>query len=242
MSDKPKATFQPAQRLEIRHTGNILGNLEDLPRLATVIKQERQANPHMLLVDTGNFSGPNKPGPHKGRPHVEVMNHLKYDAIVPGRAETKNSADLRSMSRAAHFPFLASNWRGMGEGNVFQRYAKIERGGIKIALLGMAWNEAPQDTEVIAPEQALKEALQDIDAEEYILVILSTLGYIADRALAMADKHTKIILSGVDCPGFEQSTMAGSSLLVPVAPGPKQLGALGIDLSSKVEVHKDKQA
>ncbi|MDO5296591.1 MAG: hypothetical protein Q4F00_08170 [bacterium] len=238
MSDKPKVSFQPAQRLEIRYTGNIMGDLEHLPKLGTVIKNERKANPHMLLLDTGNFSGPNKPGPHKGKPHIEVMNHLKYDAAVPGRAETKNSADLRNMGRLANFPFLASNWRGIGEGNYYERRLLLKRGELSVAVLGLAWPEPPQDTEVIPPEQAIREALTDLDTDSTVIVVLSQLGYMADRALATNIHQTMIIMSGVSSPGFEQQTMMGSSLMVPVAPGPESLGALGIDLSGRVEIGK----
>ncbi len=238
MSDKPKVSFQSAQRLEIRYTGSIMGDLEHLPKLGTVIKNERKAFPNMLLLDTGNFSGPNKPGPHRGKPHIEVMNHLKYDAAVPGRAETKNSADLRSMGRLAQFPFLASNWRGIGEGNYYERILRLKRGELEIAVLGLAWPEPPQDTEIIPPEQAVKEALADVDADSTAIIVLSQLGYMADRALAANIHHAMIILSGVSSPGFEQQTMMGGSLLVPVAPGPDNLGALGIDLSGRVEIGK----
>ncbi|MBQ7567952.1 hypothetical protein IJT17_04025 [bacterium] len=238
MNDKPKVSFRPAQRLELRYTGNIMGDLEHLPKLGTIIKNERKAYPDMVLVDTGNFSGPNKPGPHQGKPHVEVMNHLQYDAAVPGRAETKNSADLRSMGRLAKFHFLASNWRGMGEGNYYERILKIKRGGLDIAILGLAWNEPPQDTEIIPPEQAIKEALADVNTDSTVIIVLSQLGYLADRALAMNSKYTMIILSGVTSEGFEEQTMVGSSLLVPVAPGPDSLGALGVDLSGQVEISK----
>lgn len=238
MSDKPKVSFQPATNLEIRYTGNILGDLDNLPRLATVIKNERQKSPNMVLIDTGNFSGPNKPGPHKGKPHIEVMNYLKYDATVPGRAETKNSADLRAMSRLAKFPFLASNWRGMGEGDYYQRSLQIKRDDISIAILGLAWNEAPQDTEIIPAEQAIKEALNDVDADNTAIIVISQLGYTVDRSLALQIKVPLVILSGIDCPGFEEQVMIGGSLLVPVAKGPQQLGALSVQLSGKVAIEK----
>ena len=239
MSSEAKVSYQPSITLTIRHTGNILGNLEDLPRLGTVIKNERQANPNMLLFDTGNFSGNNKPGPHKGLPHVEIMNLLKFDAVVPGRAETMHSAELRQMARKAQFPFLASNWRGMGEGDYFKRSIKIERGGLSVVVLGMAWPEAPQDTGPIPPEQALKEALSEYDVPNCAVVVLSQLGYTLDRALAVNDKTSKIILSGVSTPGFEQQTMIGSSLLVPVSPGASSLGAVDITLSGKVDINKE---
>ena len=239
MSDKPKVSYQAAQRLELRYTGNILGELDPLPRLGTIIKNERKAHPQMLLLDTGNFSGPNKPGPHQGKPHIEVMNALHYDAAVPGRAETKDSVALRQMGRNAKFPLVATNWKGMGEGNYFERVVKIKRGDLNIAILGLAWNEAPQDTEVIPAEQAVKEVLKDIDTDNTIVVVLSVLGYIADRSLAMNNRCTMIILSGVDSPGFEEQVMVGNSLLVPVVPNAENLGALDVDLSGRVEVRQE---
>lgn len=236
MSNQDKIAYQPSVTLQIRHTGNILGNLQDLPRLGTVIRNERQAHPDMLLFDTGNFSGNNVPGPHKGLPHVEVMNLLKYDALVPGRAEVMDSAALRQMARKARFPFLASNWFGWGEGNYYQRFLKIERAGLSILVLGMAWPEAPQDTESMDPQTALKQALKNDKDANSVIVILSQLGYMADRALAMSDNRPKVILSGVPTPGFEQQAMVGSSLLVPVSKGAQTLGTVTLTLSGKLDI------
>ncbi|MCR5661815.1 MAG: hypothetical protein K6G50_06775 [bacterium] len=236
-----KVQWEAPADLDIRHTGNIAGNLDRLPYLATIIKKERAKNPNLLLLDTGGFSGPGKIGPHRGKPHIEVMNILQYDATVPGRSESHDSNALKAMARAAKFPFLASNWKGPGNGDYFKRIKKIERGGLKIALLGLACPEAPVDVEVITPKQALDEMLKDIDPEEYAVVILSQVDFSAVRSIAMTGPHTKIIMEGIVYPGFDKITRAGRSILVPASPDHNNLGAVSVQLSGRININKDKQ-
>lgn len=238
MSNNAKVEYIQPSKLEIRHTGNIQGNTERLPYLATVIKNQRQAHQDMLLFDTGGFSGPNKLGPHKGLVQVEVLNHVQCQATVPGRAEAMDTSALKAMAKLANFPFLASNWRGMGEDYFFSRRLLLKHNGLDVVVLGMAWPESPKDTETIAPETALDEALADLDTQQIVVIILSQLDYSVARTLAMHGPATKVIIEGISYPGFNATTKAGNSLLVPASPDFNNLGALSLDLSGALKINK----
>ncbi|MBQ7502646.1 hypothetical protein IJT93_08025 [bacterium] len=233
-----KVSWQPSSKLEIRYTGNIHGDLETLPYTATVIKQQRAAHPDLLLFDTGSFSGPNAPGNIQGDPHVKVYNHLKYDAVVPGRAEAMDTNALKRMARAADFPFIATNWRGMGEGDFFVNQKVIKRENDTLVVLGMACDYTPKDTESVAPEAALDEALKDFDPADTVVIILSQLDGNQNLSLAKRGKFTKVIICGIPVPGVDQTMQVGNSLLVPAASGPKQLGSVSVDLSGAIKMPK----
>lgn len=239
MNDHLRIGWSEAARLEIRYTGNLHGDLEGLPYLATVVKTERQKHPDMLLVDTGDFCGEGKPGKHAGAPQVEVMNHLRYDAAVPGRAEAASSKAFRGMAEAAKFPFLASNWRGEGEGTLFQRRCIVRRAGVEVAVLGLAWPEPPDGTTLVPPDQALTEGLEGLDLDTTLVIVLSQLGFAADRNVAMRGGEVQVLLEGVPYPGFNQVTQLGETLVVPAAPGARSVGALGLDLSGALRIDRE---
>lgn len=239
MSDKFRIGWKDSTRLEIRYTGNLQGDLQALPYLATVIKNQRAESPQMLLVDTGDFSGQSRPGPHAGAPQIEVMNHLRFAATVPGRAEAADGSALERMAALAEFPFLASNWRGSGEGSMFHRVHKVRCGEIDVALVGLAWPDPPRNTALIPPEEALEQALEDVDVDQTVVVVLSQMGFAADRNLAVRCPEAHVILEGVPYTGFDQVTQLGETLVVPAVNGPRQLGALGLDLSGALEIDRE---
>lgn len=240
MDEDLRIGWSDAARLEIRYTANLKGDLEGLPYLATVVKTERGKHPEMILVDTGDFSGDGRPGRHAGAPQVEVMNHLRYDAALPGRAEASDSAAFRRMAEMAKFPFLASNWRGEGEGTAFHRRAVVRRTGVDVALLGLAWPETPRGVELVPPDQALTEGLAGLDLDTTLVIVLSQLGFAADRNVATTrGAEVQVLLEGVPYPGFNQVTQMGETLVVPAAPGPKTVGALGLDLSGALRIERD---
>lgn len=50
-----KLKSDPNKTLIIISTGDIHGNLDKLPKLATLVKQYRAKYPHVLLVDSGDY-------------------------------------------------------------------------------------------------------------------------------------------------------------------------------------------
>ena len=218
---KAKVSWQPSSKLEIRYTSNIGGELEALPYLATVIKQQRAQCPDMLLFDTGSFSGPGCPGPNSGEPHVKVYNHLQYTAVVPGRAEAMDTKALKKMARMANFPFLATNWRGIGEGDYFTNRQVIE---------------------TVPATQALDEALKGFDPADTVVIILSQLDGNQNLALAKHGNFTKVIIGGVTIAGLDQTMSVGNSLIAPASDGPKSLGSLTVNLGGNLKVNKEKES
>ena len=230
-------TWHDQQQLEIRYTGNLRGNLERLPYLATLIKKERQAHPQLLMCDTGSFCGPLELGPVRGEAQVKVYNYLQYDALTPSREDLLDTQQYKRLARLANFPFLATNWRGLGEGDYYERRLIKERQDEKALILGMAHPAPFPDNELLSYKEALEWAVEGFDPASTVVVILSQLDANQNLALAKEGPFTKIILSGQSTPGLEESMRLGNSLLAPAVPGPQSLGSLQVKLSGALEIH-----
>ena len=115
-------------------------------KAATLIRNLRSANPNTLLVDCGDALTGDPMGyvrqairPELPEPNVAVMNALGYHAMAVGNRDfTFGFPYLRSVEEQAQFPFLAANLL-MADGKpAFTPYAKVEVGGVSIAILGLA--------------------------------------------------------------------------------------------------------
>lgn len=117
-----------------------------LAQVATLVDSIRAANPHVLLVDSGDLLQGNPLDYYYGvvepadvHPVIRAMNHLGYDAAVVGNHEFNYG--IPALERAvekAEFPFLAGNVTRAGTGEpAFPPYTVIERGGVRIGILGL---------------------------------------------------------------------------------------------------------
>lgn len=85
LAQEPKS--DPDKTLIIISTSDIHGNLDNFPRLATLVKQYRAKYPHVLLVDSGDYFIGN---PYvddcekRGEPLTILMNKLGYDVVTIG--------------------------------------------------------------------------------------------------------------------------------------------------------------
>lgn len=77
----------PHKTLIIISTSDIHGNLDNFPRLATLVKQYRAKYPHVLLVDSGDYFMGNPyvdEWDKRGEPLTILMNKLGYDLATIG--------------------------------------------------------------------------------------------------------------------------------------------------------------
>lgn len=77
----------PHKTLIVISTSDIHGNLDNFPRLATLVKQYRAKYPHVLLVDSGDYFMGNPyvdEWDKRGEPLTILMNKLGYDLATSG--------------------------------------------------------------------------------------------------------------------------------------------------------------
>ena len=115
------------KRLEILHTNDthscvmpLNPNLADTAvagrggflRRVAMVKEEREKNPNLLLIDSGDFS---QGSPYytlfRGEVEVGLMNEMGYDAVAIGNHEFDFGLDnMARLFRMAQFPVLCANY------------------------------------------------------------------------------------------------------------------------------------
>ncbi len=125
-----------------------------LARVSTYLNQQRaDTNQIIFLLDNGDII--------QGNPAVyyynfektdtinlyaDVMNYLKYDAATVGNHDIETGHDVYDkFNKEINFPWLAANAINTTTNEpYFKPYTTIERGGVKIAVLGMITPAIPQ--------------------------------------------------------------------------------------------------
>ena len=143
-----------------------------LAKAAALIKQARQENPNLLLVDSGDtIQGTpleyyhNKKNNQPPDPMMLAMSALHYDAMAVGNHEYNFGLPvLEKARREAKFPWLSANTYDKGTSKThYQPYIVKEIAGVRIGVLGLTtpgipnWDNA-QNYEGLEFREPLKEA------------------------------------------------------------------------------------
>ena len=110
-------------------------------RRMTLVKQERQQDPDLLLFDSGDFSqGSAYYSIFKGDVEVGLMNQMHYDAVTIGNHEFDFGLDnMIRIFKMCEFPIVCSNY-DFGDTelkDIVKPYIILKRKGIKIGVFGL---------------------------------------------------------------------------------------------------------
>jgi len=169
-----------------------------------VVKQERQASSHLLLLDAGDslfgdrFLGQQT----QGKGIVEAMNLLGYDAMVLGGGDMRLGLDtLRQRMAEAEFPFLSANVVLSGtETLLTEPYIIKEMGDHRVAIIGLtepgAADAAQGTIAVLNPIEAARRYVAEVSAKASIIIVLSHIGMEENMKLAGEVEGIDLIVSG----------------------------------------------
>ena len=178
-----------------------------------LIKEERQKNPDLILVDAGDFTqGTPYFNFYHGRVEVEALNRMGYDAITLGNHEFDNGVDtLAQVLKDAKFAIVSSNYDAQGTSleGIIQPYTIITRAGIRVGILGIgvdpkglisAKNFAP--IRYLDPILSAQNAAEQLKNKHHcdVIVCLSHLGTypnpnkISDALLAESTRYIDVII------------------------------------------------
>jgi 2',3'-cyclic-nucleotide 2'-phosphodiesterase (5'-nucleotidase family) len=117
-----------------------------LARAATIVDSLRGAvGGRVVLVDAGDIIQGNALGlvaarvaaPETPHPVIAAMNAMGYDAAAVGNHEFNYGVPfLERTARQAAFPLLAANVRRTDGGRAFRAWTVVDRGGIKVGIVG----------------------------------------------------------------------------------------------------------
>ena len=188
-------------------------------RRVAMIKQERKANPDLLLFDSGDFSqGSPYYSLFKGDVEVGLMNEMKYDAATIGNHEFDFGIDnMVRIFKMAKFPIVCSNYDFTGTelASIVKPYVVLKRKGLKIGVFGLGPELAGLVTEAnygpikfLDPIAKAKEMTEILKEKCDVIICISHLGWkidgIDDSEVAPATRDIDLILGGHSHTYFKQ--------------------------------------
>ncbi len=222
------------------------GGIANLAWLAGELRKEK---PTLFLAAGDMIQGNNWANLFQGKSVIEVMNEMKFDAMVVGNHEFDfGQKALRERIGEAKFPVLGANVEPDAQAPVkaellpMQPYLLKELNGIKTAIIGITAEEMPTMTH---PKNltGLKFLSQAETAEKYVkelrnkvdlIIVLSHIGYHQDMMLAERVKNIDIIVGGHSHTKVERPALVGKTVIVQAWEHGKVLGVLDV----KVTDHK----
>ncbi len=240
-------------RLVIISTNDMHAQLQNFPRLATLVDRMKAENPHVLLVDGGDrFSGSVyvDNAEERGKPMILLMNRLGYDLATYGNHEFDyGQEELRKRIDEAEFPVIAANIKS--EHTALGRiapYAKISEGGIDFYFLGLL--QRSEKTKIPATNPANVEGITFPDYREIaplythlkdsgdVFVGLTHLGFYDDSLLAVQMPELDFIIGGHSHTLIEQPKYINEVMVTQTGSGLRYAGIITLDFRGKELIHK----
>ena len=215
--------------------------------LARMIEVERTANPKgTILLSAGDmFQGTPVSNLFHGKPVVEIMNYLGFDAMALGNHEFDWGQDvLQSIVSSASFPVVSANV--FKSGGVCIRgvkpYVILKKKGVRIAVIGITTPETFYTTKpgnltgltFAAPEKVLPAIIRRVRAQGASMVIALTHdGLDADRELARNVRGIDVIVGGHSHTAIKDPVMESGTVIVQAGSNGIYLGVLKIAFDPK---------
>ncbi len=220
--------------------------------LSYLINEERAKNPDgtILLTAGDMFQGTPISNIFKGEPVIKMMNYLKFDAMTIGNHEFDWGQEfLQTWIKNSNFPYLAANI--LKDGNYLPNvkpYVILERKGIKIAIIGLTTPETAyivkpdyvKDLTFIEPEKVLPNLIKEVrDKGAQLIVVLSHLGYDADKKLAENIQGIDVIVGGHSHTVVTKPTIVRGTLIVQAGYNGIYLGVLDLKVQPETGIILD---
>jgi S-sulfosulfanyl-L-cysteine sulfohydrolase len=218
------------------------GRLGGLDRIATVLKAVRaERGDRVAFLDGGDtWQNSYTSLISKGQDMVDCMALLKPDAMVGHWEFTLGAERVKEITEQLGFPFLAQNMRDT-EWNepVFDPMTMIERGGVRIAVIGQAFPYTPiANPRWMMPSWSFGIREDGVQANvdkarregAALIVLLSHNGFDVDRKLAARVKGIDVILTAHTHDALPDVVKVGKTLLVASGSHGKFVSRLDLDV------------
>jgi len=210
--------------------------LGGIPYLAARVNELRKEKPSLLLSAGDMIQGDNWANLFRGESVIEWMNAVRFDAMVVGNHEFDFGQEvLKKRISEAGFPILGANVEGLG---VLKPYVIEELKGVRIALIGIVTQDVPLSTHprnvaglrFADPVQTAERYVGELRRKADVVVLLSHIGFSADRALGEKVKRIDVIVGGHSHTKVTKPVSVGKTLIVQAWEHGKALGVLDLVL------------
>jgi len=173
-----------------------------LPRRASAIKEAQGVEPSLLILDAGDILAP-FPSRTKDSVFVEVYRRIPIDAVAFGDQELIEGFDFFARRMKNNLPFISLNTYREGR-RLLKPYIVKQVGGVRIVITSLINKDAflfyePSnlgEVELRDPTSELRSILPELKQAGDVIVLLSHLGFDAERKIAAEFSDIDIIISG----------------------------------------------
>ena len=202
--------------------------------LAGAVDRARGKTPSLLLAAGDMIQGNAWANLFRGKSSIEVMNAMKFDAMVVGNHEFDFGPKvLKERLAQARFPILGANVSGFA---ALKPYVIKNIKGVRIAIIGVVTQDTPVTTHprnvagltFSAPESVVKKYISQLKGRADIIIVLSHCGFQADRELAAKVPGINVIVGGHSHTKLLQPELVGQTIIVQAWEHAKALGVLNL--------------
>jgi len=218
------------------------GRMGGLDRIATILKAIRaERGERTVFLDGGDtWQGSYTALATKGQDMVDCMALLKPDAMVGHWEFTLGTERVKDIIETLPFPFLGQNIRDTEwDEPAFKPMTMIERGGVRIAIIGQAFPYTPiANPRWMIPTWSFGIREDDLRANvakaredgAQLVVLLSHNGFDVDRKLAGRVPGIDVILTAHTHDALPTVVKVGKTLLVASGSHGKFVSRLDLDV------------
>jgi 2',3'-cyclic-nucleotide 2'-phosphodiesterase (5'-nucleotidase family) len=230
--------------LTILHSNDLHGHaLGNLARQATVIKETRQKEPNVLVLNAGDvFTRGKYQFKFYGELEFAVLNALGTDALTLGNNEFKAVNGLTAQKylyariNQAKFPVLCANVLMAKNGSYLRGvkpYIILDVKGVKIGILGVSTNEISRYEQTAGFKvgdqiTTAQKIYSKVAAQADIVLALTHIGYKQDRKLAKVIPGLAAIIGGHSHTLLMEPELVGKVPIVQAGAYDKYLGRLDL--------------
>ncbi|MCJ7748019.1 MAG: metallophosphoesterase, partial [Desulfobacterales bacterium] len=205
--------------------------------LGAKVEELRKERPSLLLSAGDMIQGNNWANLFQGESVVELMNGMRFDAMVVGNHEFDFGPEvLKRRVSEANFPVLGANVEGL---KILTPYIIKELRGVKIAIIGLVTEDVPISThprnisgiKFFSPMDTVEKYVKELKNKTHMIVVLSHIGHAVDRILAEKVKGIDVIVGGHSHTKVTKPVKVGDTIIVQAWEYGRALGLL--DLTSR---------
>lgn len=207
--------------------------------LAAEVEKIRARRPTLLVSAGDMIQGNNWANLFLGESVIELMNEMRFDALVLGNHEFDFGADvLRKRISEARFPVLGANVKGL---EPVRPYVIRELQGVRIAFIGVVTEDVPVTTHprnvpglsFLSAAAAVEDNLALLRDKADVIIVLSHIGHAADRELAAKVSGLTAIIGGHSHTKVQAPVVINNTLVLQAWEHGKALGQLDLYLEDR---------
>lgn len=224
--------------------------VERVPAFAACLQEERNANPELLLVGTGDIftDGESLSFVDRLQTVSELMNLLQMDALTLGNHEFDHGNEkLIELLDNGEFQVVCANCRIEGADKI-KPYTILEREGLRIGIIGLVttnesdFSNAELKNVEFAPAFEVIESFRELRSQCNILIVLSHLGYAGDLQLARLFPEADAIVGAHSHTVLPEGRLENGVLIVQAGYGLSHYSKLVFSVEAGKVIRKQGQA